>query len=333
MIGRKNVFLSLLVSTVLLSCTKSAKEYPQPNPTTITAPDIFSEIYLTSNSGITADYINDIEVNSGMIKIATANGLSIFDGNNWTTINTTFGLPDNHINCVQTDGNITWLGTDAGLVKYDGVNITIYNVANSPIPTNKIRTLLLASDGKLWIGTFSGGGLASFDGTNWQVYTPSNSGLPNNSVSVITEANNGSLWIGTASGVSVFDGNNFVNYHPGNSDLPNTLIFDILIDNQIIWIASNGGLTKINGSTWHTYAMQNSGLPLNLVRSLAVVSSSKLCIGMSGQGVVFFNHQTDSWTHYNFSNSNLSNNYITTLAIDLLNNELYIGTENGLNVY
>ena len=288
MIGRKNVFLSLLVSTVLLSCTKSAKEYPQPNPTTNTAPDIFSEIYLTSNSGITADYINDIEVNSGMIKIATANGLSIFDGNNWTTINTTFGLPDNHINCVQTDGNITWLGTDAGLVKYDGVNITIYNVANSPIPTNKIRTLLLASDGKLWIGTFSGGGLASFDGNNWQVYTPSNSGLPNNSVSVITEANNGSLWIGTASGVSVFDGNNFVNYHPGNSDL---------------------------------------------VRSLAVVSSSKLCIGMSGQGVVFFNHQTDSWTHYNFSNSNLSNNYITTLAIDMLSNKLYIGTENCLNVY
>lgn len=329
----KNIFLILSVMLVLISCSKKAKEYPQPEEPKNINPDIFSAVYTTTNSGIAANHINDVEINSGIVKIATTNGLSIFNGNDWTILNTSNGLPDNHINCVQTNGIITWLGTDAGLVRFDGTNITVFNASNSPLPTNKVRTLLLASDGKLWVGTFSGGGLASFDGTNWQIYTPSNSDLPNNSVSVIKEDINANLWIGTASGVSVFDGSNFTNYHPGNSDLPNTFIFDIVIDNQIVWVASNGGLTKIDGSTWHTYTMQNSGLPLNLVHSLTITSSSQMCIGMSGQGIVFFNHQTDNWTHYNFSSSNLSNNYITTSAIDLLSNKLYIGTENGLNVY
>lgn len=78
--------------------------------------------------------------------------------------------------------------------------------------------------------------------------------------------------------------------------------------------------------------MQNSGLPLNLLRSVIIKSPIEVILGMSGQGIAQFNPTTNEWVHFNFSNSNLPNNYVNKVTIDF-SNKVWIATENGIAVY
>lgn len=53
-----------------------------------------------------------------------------------------------------------WIGTQAGLVRFDGYSFRVHRSDPEDQRTlggNYVRTLLAASDGRLWAGTFSGG--------------------------------------------------------------------------------------------------------------------------------------------------------------------------------
>ena len=85
--------------------------------------------------------------------IATANGLSHFDGSTFRTFTTEDGLPNNHVRCLFEDrrGHL-WLGTHGGVVHYDG---RLFQTINSPHigPTSRI---LESEDGTFWFGTSTG---------------------------------------------------------------------------------------------------------------------------------------------------------------------------------
>src|SRR5687767_15549436 len=65
----------------------------------------------------------------------------------------------------QDATGLLWFGTQGGLVRYDGYELRVYR-SNPADPTtlagSYVRALLVASDGRLWVGTFSGG-LSVFD--------------------------------------------------------------------------------------------------------------------------------------------------------------------------
>src|SRR5688572_28881117 len=60
----------------------------------------------------------------------------------------------------QDRAGLLWFGTQGGLVRYDGYELRVYR-SNPADPTtlagSYVRALLVASDGRLWVGTFSGG--------------------------------------------------------------------------------------------------------------------------------------------------------------------------------
>ncbi|MDP9190214.1 MAG: hypothetical protein M3P06_00740 [Acidobacteriota bacterium] len=65
----------------------------------------------------------------------------------------------------QDRSGLLWFGTQGGLVRYDGYELRVFrsNPADaSTLAGNYVRALLVASDGRLWVGTFSGG-LSVFD--------------------------------------------------------------------------------------------------------------------------------------------------------------------------
>ena len=72
---------------------------------------------IPSLNGLPVKSVNDIiEDHAGFIWIATSNGLFKFDGNNFTTLNTSNGLADNFIwSVIEDSQDIIWASTNKGL--------------------------------------------------------------------------------------------------------------------------------------------------------------------------------------------------------------------------
>ena len=85
--------------------------------------------------------------------IATANGLSHFDGSTFRSFTTEDGLPSNHIRCLFEDrrGHL-WFGTHGGVVHYDG---RLFQTINSP-HIGLVCRILEDRDGTFWFGTIMG---------------------------------------------------------------------------------------------------------------------------------------------------------------------------------
>ena len=68
------------------------------------------------------------------------------------------GLPHTDVSSVVQDGDgYVWIGTYSGLCRYDGNELTVYDISNSILASSRIRSLYLAPDGLLYIGTETGG--------------------------------------------------------------------------------------------------------------------------------------------------------------------------------
>src|SRR5436190_6903628 len=70
-------------------------------------------------------------------------------------------VPANLCSAIAQDREgLLWFGTQGGLVRYDGYDFRVFrsNPGDpSTIAGNYVRSMLVASDGRLWVGTFSGG--------------------------------------------------------------------------------------------------------------------------------------------------------------------------------
>src|SRR4029434_7233214 len=57
----------------------------------------------------------------------------------------------------QTPDDYLWLGTEFGLLRFDGVRAVPWQPpARERLPSSDIRSLRVARDGRLWIGTSQG---------------------------------------------------------------------------------------------------------------------------------------------------------------------------------
>ena len=85
--------------------------------------------------------------------IATANGLSHFDGSTFRAFTTEDGLPSNRTHCLLEDarGHL-WIGTDKGVAQYDG---RLFQIIKSP-HIGPVCRILEDRDGTFWFGTVAG---------------------------------------------------------------------------------------------------------------------------------------------------------------------------------
>lgn len=89
-------------------------------------------------------------------------GLSMFDGENWTTYTQSDGLPANHIFMLHKDKNgDIWAGTSAGMAKFNGEGkpFTVKTALDGLFSDN-VFSMAEADNGSVWIGSF--GGVALF---------------------------------------------------------------------------------------------------------------------------------------------------------------------------
>ena len=163
-----------------------------------------------SGNGLKASKIYDIiEDVEGNILIADQdNGLTIFKGDAFETINEKEMLPDPNVNAIYKDmtGSI-WFGTNAGITRYypgSGKKPVLYNYKNSSVYED-IRFFREDRDGNLWIGSNEGGViLYNMKTSKFEAQPYINSILyQGGQVKAMEIDKENNLWIGTVDGLAV----------------------------------------------------------------------------------------------------------------------------------
>jgi ligand-binding sensor domain-containing protein len=235
-------------------------------------------------------------------------------------------LPDNFINViVQSEsspllfgkGNSFWIGTNkGGLAFYHESDYwELFDIDNSPLPSNEIRDILNDGSGGIWIATSitpyaqtKGAGVAVWTGSAgiarykinraWKVFNKNNSKLPYVDVTNIRSDGKGGVWIVvTNSNGFSFSETFLVHYKSSkewdifsqeNSKFPGVFIRAIVNDgNGGLWIGFfESGLTHYsNEGVWKTFNKINSKLPSNQINALLRDNNGKLWIG-TDEGIV-----------------------------------------------
>lgn len=214
-----------------------------------------------------------------------------------------FGIKSPKITAFASLKGRIYIGTDGGGLQYLDRESNTIRPLQLPMPpganTNTsvaIMHLFVASDQKLWIGTYSYG-LYSYDPATQRFthYTagPLPTQLNNDQIFAITEDKAGNLWVGTNGG-----GINILRRGQANIE---KYEYDPL------------------------QYTQEKGPGNNYIRTFQEDAGGKMWIGTFGGGLSVFNPSTGRFTHYTHENSSLPSNYILDIEKDKMGT-LYIGT-------
>lgn len=301
-------------------------------------------VYDTLNSEIPDNIIKTVSVDShGKVWFVTGDcfaggNLVSYDGNSYTSYDTTDGIPDRFVTCIAFDTNgVMWLGSRYhGISCYDGKTWTNFNPGNSVFPDKHVRCITIDTKNRVWVGTDHG--LAVYFTEKWDVMNTSNSALPDNVVSsAACDKNSNAIWIATDKGlVYAYDYGaikQMINvapfiYDKKNSVLPDDQINQVVIDDSSnVWISSWGGIAKIESKTgkWEVYTPQNSKLPA-FVEYIMTWNENELWVA-SNNGLCIL--KNDQWKIFTPANSSIPDYFVNRVAFDKQGNA-WIATQSGL---
>jgi len=190
------------------------------------------------------------------------------------------GLPTNSIlHLLEARDGTIWVGTTEGplvvgwLCYFNGQTFE----GSMPTPHAAVFRLLEDSQGRFWMGGFSGG-LSCYDGEKLVTYTVAD-GLPHDSVVSIVEDDKGKLWIGTWNGLCSFDGRHFIAYGK-EIGLTNSLHqWSARDQSGRLWFGTTGdGLYRYNGKHFQQLTTDD-GLPSNSITGFVPQSDGSMIIG------------------------------------------------------
>ncbi|MCF6766838.1 hypothetical protein L3V86_00455 [Thiotrichales bacterium 19S11-10] len=201
------------------------------------------------------------------IYLGTDSGLSIYNGDSWSTITTEEGLADNHVQSVFVDGDNIYAGTNNGLSisKNQGSSWTTINSDTDGFTkSNSIQSVFVDGD-YIYAGTTNGLSISKNQGSSWTTVS------------------------------SYTDG--FATNHN---------IISIYVYDHKVYVGTYGGglsVSEDHGSTWKTYTRKNTkGALSNYIYHIFVDDKGKAYIGTE-YGISIANADMTKWSHYGFRKS------------------------------
>ncbi|MCD6308854.1 MAG: hypothetical protein J7M24_07650, partial [Candidatus Latescibacteria bacterium] len=170
--------------------------------------------YTKNTSGLAGDTVRAICIDVNGVKwFGTADGLTRFDGADWTTYTTADSLAHDSVRDIDFEvtshGPEIWVGTEGGVsvisVVPDAITFaTPYRKDNTGLIDNGVNAAAVDSSHVKWFGTDFG--VSSFNGGEWAQYDI-NSLLTGNRVLSIAVDLDGWIYFGTdGAGITRFDG-------------------------------------------------------------------------------------------------------------------------------
>jgi PAS domain S-box-containing protein len=277
----------------------------------------------TPKDGLAQAVVNDILQDSrGFIWIATQDGVSLFDGIDFTNFSMDDGLVNNLVRTLSEDplGRI-WIGTDLGISIWDGERIRPAQDILGFDP-QRIRAIHFSADGTLWIGSV-GEGLYMIKGEQKKRFgTPD--GLVDNRVYALKTDPAGTLWIATENGLSTWDGNRFTTVPIPDGHNPKMRTLAIAPDGTVIAGGYESGIIWFKyGSTETVTAGWN--FPQARLNDILITKGGDFWIGLDGHGVV---HKSNAGAKNYSTAQGFENNSILTILEDRQGN-IWFGTYGG----
>jgi len=165
---------------------------------------------LTASDGLPSNSNSAVACDAGGVVWAGFGGLYRLVDGKWERVALPAKLEGcGHVSALapSTDGAV-WAAVTSGshpelggVVRVEGEQTGIYTPATSPLPSARVRDVLVARNGDVWFASDTGAARVSPAG-EWETVTSVNSGLCCNIVLALAEDSQGRIWFATADGVS-----------------------------------------------------------------------------------------------------------------------------------
>lgn len=263
-----------------------------------------------------------IQDSQGYIWVATASGVSRFDGHTFENYTSENGLTAGSVVEIaeHPEGQI-WVS-----VLGEGIDIIEDGKVSHldlELPSNEVSAFLATDEG-MWIGTFGGACFVKGDSII-QTITSAN-GLAADNVHSIFEDSRGGLWFGTfGGGVSKMREDGFTNYHVGNGLVNNYITGFIENSNGDLVISTLGGVSIFKRDQF-----------INITRNQGLINSQTNAMSVGPKGrtwLASFDGMTilDRTGPMLLSTENgLPHNEVSCVMHDDQGNT-WMGTKNGLS--
>lgn len=310
--------------------------------------------------GLSDNFIRALfQARDGTLWVGTDNGLLRLDGQRFQRVDGTNGIPAMAVHAITQDrSGALWVGGSDLISIHRGL---VHRYAlQGGISQNRVKSILAASDGSIWVGTVLGlhrltPGSASFQRIPGIHAT----------VRVLRQSSDGALWIGM-----IGDGLRLLRNHQSTSmtasdTLPSNTVLNLFEDDESnIWIGTQAGMVRLthtpvrivplpqpvdsdfgtispdnDGSLWivstNVFRMSNGviravhfpGLGQLQVRNILRSRSGALWIGTDGDGIVLLDHGKTLWYT---TRDGLVNNFIRGM-LEARDGSLWIATDEGLS--
>ncbi len=231
----------------------------------------------------------------------------------------------------QMSDNSFWIGTNQGIsiLKIDEQGSHINDFEK--LKGEKVHFINEDKNGSIWIAA-DGQGIFTYAPSGRFNYDPRiNSNINLNSITAQCIDNENNLWIGTLDGLIYYeiDNRKFDKLTQG-SGLAGNKISSVYADRKDrIWVGMEGkGITIIDSTEF-----VSPDLGMNISPTCFVEDNNGIIwIGTEGRGVLAYDPSSEKITQHLTVNNGLLANLINLLNCDK-NNNIYIGTNKGLNKY
>ncbi|MGD1074347.1 MAG: two-component regulator propeller domain-containing protein, partial [Bryobacteraceae bacterium] len=205
----------------------------------------------TTADGLARDHILCIVQDShGFLWFCTAEGLSRFDGYQFSNYHSEQGLPGDVVTgFIETREGNYWIATTDGIARFSPKGAGVSRFRRYPLGENgKLIHARLREDaaGGIWCGTRTGEGvfyLAPEDTAFRHIDVP----MTDPFVTALEIDRRGTLWIGTLNGLYRRDADGAIRAYTAADGLPNTSIMALLEDRRGgLWVGTRLGLVHLD---------------------------------------------------------------------------------------
>ena len=287
---------------------------------------------------------------SGELWVCTISGINYYDRKSDKFVTIPTDLFKNTIlqDFAEDDEGNIWIATDFGLYRYNPINKKIeeFNDPENIIGKNDIFSMFY-EDGRLWLGTKTNG-LLIMDLKDYSIksyrHDPNDiTTIPSNFIRDMLRAKDDTMWLATDQGLVLFNEEDGKFYNYQNSTEKHSLcdnnIVSLFEDRLgVIWVGTFSGISKFSINrefkVYRNNPLDDNSLSNNSVCGIYEDDDEMVWVGTFNAGVNRINKKTGEITrYYNSVNDSqtLSSNRIKDITG--IENEIWIATDNGLNLY
>ncbi len=291
----------------------------------------------------------------GKVWVGTRNGLCYYDEslNGFRELEThDIQISEIVFDIKEDNDHNLWIASYQGLIIFSLEKNAVSEIFNKDtkqvsLPTDSVSCLMIEKNGNVWFSCYNRG-LCHLDTKSWKlkcfeknIFRPNS--LPDNRVNDIYEDESGKIWIGTYNNGTCClnpEDSSFNTYVIDESNLYTSRVRTIFEDNQNnLFFCTRGGLYIYNQESdkFNLYADSKhkfSTLTDNSVLCSYMDKNNGLWLGTYNGGINYadleikpFVHFTEQEDDVHFLNSK------SVFAFAQNKDRLYVGTENGLNVF